>query len=408
MSHRKFEAPRHGNLGFLPKKRSRSHRGHVKAFPRDDASKKPHLTAFLGYKAGMTHIVRDVEKVGSKLHKKETVEAVTILETPPIVVVGLVGYIDTPRGIRALSTIWANHLSAECKRRFYKNWYNAKKKAFTKYQNDKNRDKKREEEIARIKKYCTSVRALVHTQIGQLNLRQKKAHLAEIQINGGSIADKVDFGVGLFEKKVPVTTVFAENEMIDVIAVTKGKGFQGVVKRWGVTRLPRKTHKGLRKVACIGAWHPARVNIFVPRAGQCGYHHRVQTNKKIYRIGHPERSEAGKVLSDKTAWTEQDMTDKGITPLGGFPHYGVVTNDWVMVKGSVQGSVKRVITLRKSLVNQTSRTALEQINLKFIDTSSKFGHGRFQTADEKSKFFGVLKKDRIRAEKEKEKQTDKK
>jgi len=129
----------------------------------------------------------------------------------------------------------------------------------------------------------------------------------------------------------------------------------------------------------------------------------VQVNKKIYRIGHPERSEAGKVIADKSAWTEQDMTEKGITPLGGFPHYGVVTNDWIMIKGSVQGSVKRVITLRKTLINQTTRAALEQINLKFIDTSSKFGHGRFQTADEKSKFFGVLKKDRIRSDKEKEK-----
>jgi len=365
------------------------------------------LTAFLGYKAGMTHIVRDVEKVGSKLHKKETVEAVTILETPPLVIVGLVGYIDTPRGLRSLTTVWANHLSVDVKRRFYKNWYNAKQKAFSKYQNDKNRDKKREEELARIKRYCTSVRILAHTQVGQLNFRQKKAHLAEIQVNGGSIADKLDFAVGLFEKKVPVTSVFAENEMIDCIAVTKGKGFQGTVKRFGVTRLPRKTHKGLRKVACIGAWHPARVSIYVPRAGQCGYHHRVQINKKIYRIGHPERSEAGKVLSDKSALTEHDMTDKGITPLGGFPHYGVVTNDWIMVKGSVQGAFKRVITLRKSLIPQTNRTALEQINLKFIDTSSKFGHGRFQTADEKSKFFGVLKKDRVRAEKEQAKQEKK-
>jgi len=407
MSHRKFEAPRHGNLGFLPKKRSRSHRGRVRAFPRDDPSKKPHLTAFLGYKAGMTHIVRDVEKVGSKLHKKETVEAVTILETPPLVIVGIVGYIDTPRGLRSLTTIWANHLSTEVKRRFYKNWYNAKKKAFTKYQTDKNRDKKRENEIKRIKKYCTIIRALAHTQIGQLNLRQKKAHLAEIQINGGSISDKVDFGVALFEKKVAINTVFEDSELIDIIGVTKGKGFQGVVKRWGVTRLPRKTHKGLRKVACIGAWHPARVSIYVPRAGQCGYFHRVHTNKKIYRIGHPERSEAGKVISDKTAWTENDMTDKGITPVGGFPHYGVVTNDWVMIKGSVQGPVKRVVTLRKSLVQQTKRVATEKINLKFIDTSSKFGHGRFQTLEEKSKFFGVLKKDRIRAEKEKEKETKK-
>nr|TKS15603.1 hypothetical protein D5086_0000032980 [Populus alba] len=90
------------------------------------------LTAFLGYKAGMTHLVREVEKPGSKLHKKETCEAFTIIETPPMVV-GVVGYINTPGGLRSLSTVWAQHLSEEVRRRFYKNWCKSKKKAFTKY-----------------------------------------------------------------------------------------------------------------------------------------------------------------------------------------------------------------------------------------------------------------------------------
>merc|ERR1739845_332510 len=78
----------------------------------------------------------------------------------------------------------------------------------------------------------------------------------------------------------------------------------------------------------------------------------------------------------------------GITPMGGFSHYGEVTNEWVMVKGGVVGPRKRVLTLRKSLLPQVSRKATEKIELKFIDTSSKFGHGRFQTCEEKAKFFG--------------------
>merc|ERR1712055_833462 len=131
MSHRKFSAPRHGSLGFLPRKRAARHRGKVKTFPKDDPSKPVHLTAFLGYKAGMTHVVREVDRPGSKVNKKEVVEAVTILETPPVVVVGVVGYIETPRGLRTFKTVWAEHLSEECRRRFYKNWYRSKKKAFT-------------------------------------------------------------------------------------------------------------------------------------------------------------------------------------------------------------------------------------------------------------------------------------
>ena len=162
--------------------------------------------------------------------------------------------------------------------------------------------------------------------------------------------------------------------MVDTIGVTKGHGMEGVTTRWGVKRLPRKTHRGLRKVACIGAWHPARVQFQIPRAGQRGYHHRTQINKKIYRIGG-----AAKDGVKNNASTEMDLTEKNITPLGGFPHYGVVNYEYVMVKGGVVGTRKRIVMLRKSLLAPSGRTALENVNLKFIDTSSKWGHGRFQT-----------------------------
>jgi len=396
MSHRKYEAPRHGNLGFLPRKRTKHHRGRVRSFPKDtkDPNVKPHLTAFMGYKAGMTHIMRDVERPGSKLHNNSTVEAVTILEAPSMVVVGLVGYVETPRGLRALSTVYAQHLPDELKRRFYKNWQNAKKKAFDRYAQriSKENNKDVEHELNRMKKYCQVVRVLAHTQIKKLNLRQKKAHVMEIQVNGGSVEQKVDFAVNFFEKSVPVDAVFAENEMIDVLGVTRGKGYAGVTYRFGVRKLPRKTHKGLRKVGCIGAWHPARVSWTVARAGQKGYHHRTEMNKKIYRMGKALAQADGSVVKN-TGSTEFDLTEKTITPMGGFPHYGVVKNDFVTIKGCCVGVKKRVLTLRKSLVAQVSRRAQEKVSLKFVDTSSKFGHGRFQTADEKKAFLGHLKRD---------------
>jgi len=393
MAHRKFEAPRHGSLGFLPRKRAARHRGKVKSFPRDDKSKPVHLTAFLGYKAGMTHVVRDLERPGSKFHKKEVVEAVTIIETPPMMVVGVVGYIETPRGLRSLSTVWAQHLNKDLLRRFYKNWYKSKKKAFTKYATRYTDGKKSiERDLERIKKYCTVVRVLAHTQMKYIKFGQKKSHIMEVQLNGGSVADKVDWAFSHFEKEVTVKDVFAQDEMIDVIGVTKGKGVEGVTKRWGTKKLPRKTHRGLRKVACIGAWHPARVMYTVARAGQLGYHHRTDANKKIYRIGDAIGEKDGKVFINN-AGTEFDLTEKSITPLGGFPHYGVVNNAFLMIKGSCVGVKKRVLTLRKSLLTHTKPSALEKINLKFIDTSSKFGHGRFQTAEEKSSYMGPLKKD---------------
>lgn len=384
MSHRKFEHPRCGSLGFLPRKRCQRNQGKVKAFPKDDQAKAPHFTAFMGFKAGMTHVVRELDRAASRANKRDIVEAVTVIEAPPMRVVGLVGYIETPRGLRALSSVWAAHLDDAVKRRFYKNWYNSKKKAFTKYAAAlKESDAKFNAELERIKKYCTSVRAIVHTQMNKVNLGQKKAHLMEVQINGGSVEEKVNFTKDLFEKEVTVGNVFQEGDMIDTIAITKGKGVQGTISRWGVTRLPRKTHRGLRKVACIGAWHPSRVAWTVPRAGQQGFHHRTEPNKRIYRL------RAGTDAAG--ASTESDITQKSITPLGGFPHYGVVKNDWLMIKGCCPGTKKRAITLRKTCFAQTTTLSRENINLKFIDTSSKMGHGRFQTAEEKAKFFGITR-----------------
>ena len=220
------------------------------------------------------------------------------------------------------------------------------------------------------------MRVLAHTQIRKVKVGQKKAHLMEIQVNGGDTAAKVAFSQGLFEKQVPADAIFGENEMIDVIGVSKGHGYEGVTTRWGTSRLPRKTHRGLRKVACIGAWHPAKVQYSVARAGQNGYHHRTEMNKKVYKMG--------KGGVENNATTEFDLTEKNINPVGGFPHYGLVREDYMMLKGNIIGAKKRVITLRKALFEQMSRNAQEEVTLKFIDTSSKFGHGRFQTLDEKN------------------------
>lgn len=392
MSHRKFEAPRKGNLGFQPRKRCVHYRGKIRSFPKDNKTAKPHLTAFMGYKAGMTHIVRDMDKPGSKMNKKETVEAVTILETPPMVVVGVVGYVETPQGLRTLATVWAQHLSESVRRRFYKTWYRGKHKAYTKYAKNYNTKKSKEQRRAafeKMSKLCTVIRVIAHTQVAKLNLGQKKAHLLEIQVNGGSVQEKLTFARKLLEKFVPVDQVFKKDETIDVIGITKGHGFEGVIKRWGVKKLPRKTHKGLRKVACIGSWHPERVRYTVARAGQHGSFHRTLWNKKIYLLGKSLRTTEGK-FSGKT---EFDITEKGINPMGSFPRYGPVREDFMMLKGTVPGPVKRAITLRKTILPGTKRSAKEVIALKFIDTSSKLGRGRFQTHKEKKKFMGPLKRE---------------
>jgi large subunit ribosomal protein L3 len=112
---------------------------------------------------------------------------------------------------------------------------------------------------------------------------------------------------------------------MDLFAITKGKGFQGPVKRWGIKLLPRKSRKTKRGVAAIGPWKPARVLYTVPRAGQMGYHQRTEYNKRILKIG---------------------IDGKEVTPKGGFVRYGEVKGTYIIVDGSLPGPAKRLIRLR--------------------------------------------------------------
>ena len=387
MSHRKFEHPRCGSLGFLPRKRTRKHHGHIRKFPKEKKGEKLHLTAYCGFKAGMTHIVREVTKPGSRLHKKECVEAVTIIECPKMVVVGIVGYIRTPRGLKAVKTLFAEKLSECAIRRFYKRYRGRNHyKAFNKYQKHEQWTKNCEGALKVLKKRAAVIRVIAHPKMEDMkHLRTIKAPLIEIQINGGSVDEKVEWAKSHLEKEVRVGDVFTEGQFIDVLGATKGHGYEGVTHRYGTKKLQRKTHRGLRKVACIGSWHPSRVQFTAARAGQDGYHHRTELNKRIYRIG------KSALETNDNASTEADITAKNITPMGGFGHYGIVKNDYVMIKGCCVGIRKRTLVLREAMFPKTSSGDNNDVALKFIDTSSKLGHGRFQTTEDKNKFFGKKK-----------------
>ncbi|OBZ76693.1 60S ribosomal protein L3 [Grifola frondosa] len=376
MSHRKYEAPRHGSLGFLPRKRAARHRGKVKAFPRDDPKKKVHLTAVMGYKAGMTHVVRDLDRPGSKMHKREVVEAVTVIETPPMVVVGVVGYVETPRGLRTLTTVWASHLSDELKRRFYKNWYRSKKKAFTRYA------KKHAEGWRQV--YCPRTRAypeILHCGScprthpdPQDRSQPEEGHLMEIQVNGGSVADKVEFAHGLFEKPVEVGTVFEQDEVIDVIAVTKGHGFEGVTHRWGTKScLERRTKVSARLlVSVLGILRRScsRWLVLVKTV--------ITTELSLTR-----RSTA-LVLALTRATLRLSMTSRRRSSRPWwFPPLRYREERLLDAQGFYPGYQEACHHHPKVTYGPHLSPDLEKVQLKFIDTSSKFGHGSFQTAEEK-------------------------
>jgi len=208
----------------------------------------------------------------------------------------------------------------------------------------------------------------------------------ESQVNGGiDNDDKLNFAKKLMGQTLPVSSVYAANESIDLAGVTKGKGFQGPVKRFGVRILPQKSRKGHRRVGCVGPWHPSNVMYSVARAGQMGKVHRTEVNKQILVIGKNKEEAVG-----GNASTAFDPTVKNITPVGGFKNYGEVDSDYIMIKGSVAGPVKGCIALRKSVNDPYKRDLTEEARIKFIDTASKVGKGRFQTLKEKNEFLGKV------------------
>jgi len=126
-------------------------------------------------------------------------------------------------------------------------------------------------------------------------------------------------------KNLSVTNIFKEGQCIDVVSVSKGKGFQGPVKRLGVKIRDRKSRKTQRGIATLGPWSPSRVLYTIARAGQMGYHQRTEYNKRILKIG---------------------ANGAEISPKGGFIRYGPVKGAYVLVSGSVPGPTKRLIRLR--------------------------------------------------------------
>jgi large subunit ribosomal protein L3 len=129
----------------------------------------------------------------------------------------------------------------------------------------------------------------------------------------------------LLGKKVSITEIFKEGQYLDVISVTKGKGFQGPIKRFGVKIRDRKSRKTQRGIATLGPWKPSRVLYTVARAGQMGYYQRTEYNKRLLKIG---------------------TNGAEISPKGGFLRYGPVKGAYLVVSGSIPGPTKRLIRLR--------------------------------------------------------------
>ncbi len=300
--------PRRGSLGYSPRKRAK------KLVPRITAWKptsEVKLLDYPGYKAGMTHAYKVDDRPHALSRGKEIMVPATVVETPPVHVFGVRGYKKTSNGLQVMGEIWENnHVYLE-------------KKLVLPKKKDKGKKKKKKDLSG-----ADDIRLLVCTQPHLITLK-KKPDIMECGVGGSDVKAKLDFAMSVLGKDVTVDQVFGEGDFIDVVSVTKGKGTQGVVKRWGVKIQNRKSNDARRHVGCIGPWKPHKTLWRIPFSGQMGYHTRTALNKRVLKINFAEEDD--------------------ITPQGGFLNYGVLKTSYVLIKGSVAGPSKRIVRMRHAI-----------------------------------------------------------
>jgi large subunit ribosomal protein L3 len=325
VGHRKQHAPKHGSLSYLPRKRAAKPWGRIRTWPSRVG--EPLLLAFAGFKAGMTHVILVEDSPHSPLRGREVKVPATIVDCPPLLVCGLRAYIQTAYGLRCLHEVWSKSLNKDLSRNF-----------------PLTSDPKTDTKLAKLEGNLNDidrVRLIAHTQPKLAGVSSKKPVIMEIEVGGGSVPEQIRYAKGLLGREVRVRDVFKEGSVIDVIGISKGKGFQGPVKRWNVRVLQKKSRKTVRGVGTLGGISPHSVMYTVPRAGQTGYHNRVEFNKRILKLG--DRGE--------------DITAKG-----GINRYGIIRGDYLLLQGSVPGEVKRTIRLRQPIrSNQKSPEKASQI-----------------------------------------------
>jgi large subunit ribosomal protein L3 len=310
MGHRKHHAPKHGSLAYLPRQRAKKPTARIRYWPKIE-SDSPRLLGFTSYKAGMTHIFTIEDRKRSPNFGKEVMRAATILETPPILICGIRTYQKTPYGLKNVTEAWMKEAPASLDRLL----------VLPDEFNTEAMLQKIQDTIAT----TDVVRVITATQPTQTSLSKKKPETMEIQVGGGDVQQQFDYAKTLLGKTVTPEEVFKEGQFIDVAGVTVGKGWQGPVKRWRVTKLQHKGKKTKRGIATLGPWNPHHLMYSIPRAGQMGYHQRVEYNKRILKIG---------------------KDGKDVTVKGGYIRYGEVNGPYVIISGSISGTEKRLIRLR--------------------------------------------------------------
>ena len=316
----KVSHPKHGSMQYWPHRRCRYSLARIRTWSPESKAK---LLGFIGYKVGMTHVIATDNRPKSLTKGEKIALAVTVLDCPPMMLVGAVFYTPSLDGWKKSSFIMAGKTAKELNRIIPL-------------------PKKTGKGLETVTSF-EDVRLLVHSQPVLTGMGTKKPKLLEIAL-GGSKEEKLNFVKNNLGKEISIKDVFDQGAQVDVHGITKGKGFQGTVKRYGVPIRQHKAEKTKRGIGTLGPWHPNRVQFTVPQPGKMGFHLRTEYNKQIMSIG-------------------QDPAQINFS--GGIPHYGIVKNTYLLLKGSVIGPKKRAVLLTQS-IRPNAKVIKEVPTLKYI------------------------------------------
>ena len=311
MGHRRHSAPHRGSLAYLPRGRAKSMEARIRAWPKVN-SDEPRLLAHAGFKVGCVQIVNIDDREKTPNHGKQLVSLGTVIATPPILIIGIRGYSIDPRGRHAEFDYHADNLP-----KYISQFVQAKENSLI--------------DSEKLLKSIKEIYAIIAVTPKNAGLSQKKPYIFEASVKGGDIKKQFTFLKELLGKEVKIDQVFEAGTTVDTAAITKGKGWEGPITRWGVKRKQHKSRKSVREVGSLGPISPQYVMYTVPRAGQRGFHQRIEYNKKIMLMDNTENSKFK------------------INPDGGFKHFGNVNGDFVIVRGSVPGTYNRLIKLRSQI-----------------------------------------------------------
>lgn len=330
----KDHKPRKGSMAYYPRKRARSIVARVRRWVDTG---KPQLLGFAGYKVGTLHVAKMEDNPRSPLYGQEVIKVATVIETPPLYVLAVRVYEKTPYGLKSLAEVWTNKLPKDLERVL----------TIPKSENLEDHQKKLDEVLNRI----YEIRVIVCTQPRKAGIGKKSPEIFEIKI-GGSQKEALKYALSILGGEVTIKDVFAPGHFIDIAAVTKGKGFSGVLKRFGVKEMPRwhKHRKGSRRIGTVGPQSPA-IMFTTPFAGQLGFHQRIEYNKRILKIG--------------------DAKEDDINLKGGWPHYGLVRGTYLLVEGSIPGAIKRLVKMRFAI--RPPRVIRDAPKVTYISTISSGG-----------------------------------